>query len=198
MFFEYCILTWISTITEMTRWRSFQLVNVERATVANTDVSWPAAAVITPVEADFGVGNLTRGRVTAWEPPWCMRPTTIRWYTTSGHLVSWCSWESVPLSHQSIVTSVWWSVVSLCSRGIVKHYVAIASAFYNSKWKNKTMLLPRTDRAFIYCSFKGPPCRFREGIVLRLDLFSRPLQLILWIVTILILFYIILRFMVGI
>ena len=181
----------------MTRWRSLQLVNVERATVANTDVSWPAAAVITPVEADFGVGNLTRGRETAWEPPWCMCSTAIRWYTTSWHLVSWCSWESVPPSRQSIVTSVWWSVVSLCSRGIVKHYVAIASAFYNSKWKNKNHAVTRTDRGFIYCSFDGPPCTFREGIVLRLDLCFKPLQLNLWF-TILIHLYIILRFMVGI
>ena len=63
--------------------------------------------------------------------------------------------------------------------------------------KTKTMLLPRTDRGFIYCSFEGPPCRFRAGIVLRLVLFSRPLQLIGWFTT-LILFDIIVRFMVGI
>ena len=34
--------------------------------------------------------------------------------------------------------------------------MAIASAFYNSKWKNKNHAVTRTDRGFIYCSFEGP------------------------------------------
>ena len=53
------VLTSHSTITQPTRWRFFQLVNVERAAVTNTDVSCPAAAVVAPVKAHFGVANLT-------------------------------------------------------------------------------------------------------------------------------------------
>ena len=127
--------TWISTITQPTHWRSFQLVNVERAAVANTDDSWPAAAVVAPVKTHFDAANLTSGRVRALKPSWCMRSTAIRWYTSCGHLVSWCSLESIPLSLESIITSNRWSAVSLCSRGIIKDCITSASAFCNWKWK---------------------------------------------------------------
>ena len=88
----------VTTVTEVTYWRLYQLVDVERTvTITHSNVVFPVTATTAPVVTDLtGNYSLSHRRVGTVNPTGCMGSTALLWDTLVRYLVTSRSFQTVP------------------------------------------------------------------------------------------------------